>query len=474
MQKRYTLFGARLARLLIVAALFIGTASVAELPTLGDPTLGSISTREEEQLGRSYYLSLKASLPIVNDVQLNYYLESLAQKLVTQSDEAGRNFTFFIIESPVINAFALPAGYIGVHSGLFMDADNESQLASVLAHEISHVTQRHIARMIDESGNSMAINIATLLAAILVGTQDSEMGQAVLMGGLAGAQQSSINFTRANEYEADRIGIGLLIEAGINPDGMVEFFEHLLDKSSGLQIEYIRTHPLDINRVTEAKNRIKKEHSTLPRNSEDFLFAKARLAVLTNDNNSLRKLIEVNEHIEGVIADYLRATAQTKIGHPEEAIAILEKLTGQHKHPWIKLALAEAYYANNNMTKALKQLELLNSLYPGYLPVTLSYAQALNETRKPEKSIELLLRQLHLQSDQYAEIYQALAQAYHLNGQMSAALEATGNQYALQGYIELALQQYENALNQKDVSKTSRARLETKKQELKEIIKKHQ
>jgi predicted Zn-dependent protease len=469
MQNRYTRFGARLAHFLLLPALLIGSASKAELPTLGDPTLGSISAREESQLGLAYYRYLKASLPIVDDVQLNYYLESLAQKLVTQSDEAGRNFTFFIVQSPVINAFALPAGYIGVHSGLFLDADNESQLASVLAHEISHVTQRHLARMIDESGNSMMINIATLLAAILVGSQDSEMGQAVLMGGLAGAQQSQINFTRTNEYEADRIGIGLLIEAGINPDGMVEFFEHLLDKSSGLQIEYIRTHPLDINRVTEAKNRIKDEHSTLPKNSEDFLFAKARLAVLVNNNNSLRKLIEANEHHEGVIADYLRGIALTKIDRPAESIAILEKLSSQHKHPWIKLALADAYSANNNMDKALKQLEQLNSLYPGYLPVTLAYTKALNAEKQPEKSIELLLRQL--QTDQYAVIYQTLAQAYHLNGQMSAALEATGNQYALQGYNELALQQYENALNHKDLSKTSRARLETKKEELLEIVK---
>jgi predicted Zn-dependent protease len=468
MQTRFNKLRIRLSRLLLVPVLLSANVAGNELPTLGDPTLGSISTREEAQLGLSYYRYLKANLPIVEDIQLNYYLETLAQKLVTQSDEAGRKFTFFIVESPVINAFALPAGYIGVHSGLFLDADNESQLASVLAHEISHVTQRHLARMIDESGNSLAINIATLLAAILVGSQDSEAGQAVLMGGLAGAQQSSINFTRANEYEADRIGIGLLIDAGINPDGMVEFFEHLLDKSGGLDIEYIRTHPLDINRVTEAKNRIKEEHADLPKNSEDFLFAKARLAVLTNNNNSLRKLIELNEHQQGVIADYLRGIALTRIDRPAEAIPVLEKLAKQHKHPWIKLALADAYYANNNMDKTLQQLELMNGLYPGYLPVTLAYAKALNAARKPDKSIELLLRQL--QSDQYAEIYQLLAQAYHLNGQVSAALEATGNQYALQGYNELALQQYANALKQQDLSATSRARLETKKNELMELV----
>ncbi len=469
MPARYPRLHCRTAQLLLFVLFFCAKISQAELPTLGDPTLDSISTREEAQLGLYYYRSLRASLPIIDDIQLNYYLESLAQKLITQSDEAGRKFTFFIVQSPVINAFALPAGYIGVHSGLFLDADNESQLASVLAHEISHVTQRHLARMIDESGSSIAINIATLLAAILVGSQNSEAGQAVLMGGLAGAQQSSINFTRANEYEADRIGIGLLIEAGINPDGMVEFFEHLLDKSSGLQIEYIRTHPLDINRVTEAKNRIKDEHSDLPKNSEDFLFAKARLAVLASNNNSLRKLIAANEHNTGIIADYLRAIAYTKINQPEKAITILEKLSNQHKHPWIKLALADAYYANNEMEKALQHLEQMNNLYPGYLPVTLAYTRALNADNKPERSIELLLRQLR--HDEYAEIYQVLAQAYHLNGQTSAALESTGNQYVLQGYYELALQQYNNALKDKALNKTSRARLETKKDELLEIIK---
>ena len=453
---------------LLLLALVATSGSRAELPTLGDPTLDSISTREEAQLGLSYYRYLKANLPIVEDIQLNDYLESLAQKLVTRSDEAGRQFTFFIVQSPVINAFALPAGYIGVHSGLFLDADNESQLASVLAHEISHVTQRHLARMIDESGNSMMINIATLLAAILVGTQDSQAGQAVLMGGMAGAQQSQINFTRANEYEADRIGIGLLIEAGINPDGMVEFFEHLLDKSSGLQIEYLRTHPLDINRVTEAKNRIKSEHSDLPKNSEDFLFAKARLAVLTSNNNRLKKLIEANEQIDGVVADYLRGVALTRLDRAEESVALLESLSKRHKHPWIKLALADAYFAANDRNNTLSQLAQLHALYPGYLPVTMAYAKALNGFGQPEKSIELLLRQL--QFDEYPEIYQVLAQAYHMNGQTSAALEATGNQYALQGYTELAIQQYGNALNQKDLSKTARARLETKKDELLELI----
>ena len=141
----------------------------------------------------------------------------------------------------------------------------------------------------------------------------------------------------------------------------------------------------------------------------------------------------------------------------------------ENKHPWIKLALAEAYHANNQMDKTIELLGTMNELYSGYLPVTIAYAKALNSIKQPEKSIELLLRQL--QTDENAIIYQTLAKSYYLNGQVSAALEATGNQYVMQGYNELALQQYQNALVQDDLSSTSKARLEAKKNQLLEAVK---
>jgi predicted Zn-dependent protease len=460
-------FCTMLLRMALVLSMAL-PAAYADLPTLGDPTLGSLSNREESRLGLAYYRTLKAGLHFIDDIELNDYLSSLGQKLVTQSDEAGRKFTFFIVDSSVINAFALPAGYIGVHSGLFLDADNESQLASVLAHEISHVTQRHIARQFDSSGGSTAASIATILAAILVGSRDSQAGQAVLMGGLAGTAQAGINFTRQNEYEADRIGINLLEKAGINPEGMVEFFEHLLSRSSGgLQIEYLSTHPLDINRVTEAKNRIKEEDRKLPKDSTDFHFAKARLAVLSSDNNGLHKLIDANDKIHSTISDYLTAIALIRIDRPEQAIKILDRLAQDNKHPWIKLAQAEAYSAAEKPAEALNILEKLNQLYPGYLPVTVAYARALNSSNDPQHSIKLLLHQL--QQDNLPVLRELLAQSYYMNGQISAALEATGDQYALEGYYELALQQYENALKQPGLSDTRKQRLETQKTNLLEL-----
>jgi predicted Zn-dependent protease len=455
------------ATIAMVLTLLSTAASYANLPNLGDPTLGNFSSKEEQQLGLAFYRSLRANLTFIDDLQINYYINSLGQRLASHSDAAGNHFHFFIVKAPTINAFAGPAAYIGIHTQLILEADNESQLASVLAHEIAHVAQRHLARAFDNSGQSTAMTVATLLAAILVGTQDSQAGQAVLMSGIAGNQQSSINFTRSNEYEADRVGIGILSNTGINPQGMVDFFEILLDKSPDNEIEYLRTHPLNTNRVAEAKNRLQSKYENLPKDSLDFEFAKARLVILI----SRQPEYYLDDKVvgDGVIGQYQKALAAIRTHKPEEAIQILSRHIEKNNHPWIRLALAEAYTSNNDDKKALEILSSLADLYPGYLPVTMAYASALNNNNMPEKSIAILKKQLQVDDD--AVIYKALANAYFANGQVSAALESTGNQYVREGYIELAIQQYDNALRQDNISQSTKQRLETAKQELKKIMK---
>jgi len=450
-------------------AISIITAAHANLPTLGDPTLDSFSSQEEQQLGLAFYRSLRANLTFIEDLQINYYLTSIGKRLASHSDAAGDEFHFFIIKAPTINAFAGPAAYIGIHTQLILEAENESQLASVLAHEIAHVSQRHLARAFDNSGQSTALTIATLLAAILVGTQDTQAGQAVLMSGIASSQQSSINFTRSNEYEADRVGIGILADTGINPEGMVEFFEILLDKSPEGGIEYLRTHPLSSNRVSEAKDRVEKKSEDLPKDNLDFQFTKARLVVLLSQQPEYYLDDEVVGN--GLIGQYQKALAAIRVQQPDIAIKILQKLSKQHQHPWIPLALAEAYTVKNDDKAALNILNGLAKLYPGYLPVTMAQVNSLNNNGMPDKSIAILKNQLQI--NDYAIIHEALAKSYYANGQISAALESTGNQYARQGYIELAIQQYDNALNQANISPSTRQRLEAAKDELKKIIKKY-
>lgn len=466
------LFIRRLAYRSILASAMAFTVIItahANLPDLGDPTLDSFSSKEEQQLGLAFYRSLRANLVFIEDLQINYYLNSIGQRLASHSDAAGDKFHFFIIKAPTINAFAGPAAYIGIHTELILEAKNESQLASVLAHEIAHVSQRHLARAFDNSGQSTALTIATLLAAILVGTQDTQAGQAVFMSGLAGSQQSSINFTRSNEYEADRVGIGILTDTGINPEGMVEFFEILLDQSPDGGIEYLRTHPLSVNRVSEAKNRIDKKTVELPKDNLDFQFSKARLVLLLS--NQPEYYLEDDVVGDGLIGQYQKALAAMRTQKPDLAIRILKKSSKQHQHPWIRLALAEAYTVKNDDKNALKVLSALEKLYPGYLPVTMALVDALNNNGMPDKSIALLKNQLQI--DDYGIIYEALAKSYYANGQIGAALESTGDQYARQGYIELAIQQYDNALGQENISPSTKQRLESAKDELKNVIKRY-
>lgn len=454
----------------LILSLFLSSMASANLPTLGDPTLDNFSSKQEQQLGLAFYRSLRANLTFIDDLPINYYLTSIGQRLASHSDAAGNDFHFFIIKAPTINAFAGPAAYIGIHTELILEAKNESQLASVLAHEIAHVSQRHLARAFDNSGQSTALTIATLLAAILVGTQDTQAGQAVLMSGIAANQQSSINFTRSNEYEADRVGIGILTDTGINPQGMVEFFEILLDKSPDNGIEYLRTHPLNTNRVAEAKNRLDKNKTSLPKDNIDFQFTKARLIILLS--NQPQYYLDDKVVGYGLIGQYQKALAAIRTQKTDIAIKILSELMSKHQHPWIRLALAEAYTVKKDDKKALEVLSSLARLYPGYLPATMAYVKVLNNNNMPDKSIALLKKQL--QVDDYGIIYEALAKAYYANGQISAALEATGNQYVRQGYIELAIQQYDNALRQKNISQSTKQRLEAAKLELKNAIQRYQ
>ena len=448
--------------LLLLITLIASKPAYAELPELGDPTLKAFSTAEEKKLGLTFYRTLKNNLSFIDDPQLNYYIKNLGQKLASHSDAASKDFKFFIVHSPSINAFAGPDAYIGINSGLFLESSNESQLASVLAHEISHISQRHLARAINESGSSAIATFATVLAAILLGSQDSQVSQAILYSGLAGAQQSAINFTRSNEYEADRIGINILAKTGINPQGMVDFFSTLLSKSGVGGIEYLRTHPLNTNRVSEAKDRIKNVQRNYPEDSQDFQFAHARLEVLSSTNSSNQeKKISTDK---GDISAYKRSLEQIRNNEFSIAIKNLELLANKNNHPWIKLALAEAYLLNKQNQQALSILSKLSEHFPGYLPVTILYTRTLNASGQAQKSINILKHQLQTSDDPI--IHKTLAQAYFKNGQISAALESTGNQYKREGYYELALQQYEMALQQTNLSITTKQRLQTKKESL--------
>lgn len=452
------------------------TYSNAELPVLGDPTQQEFTPHREQQMGNQFYRTIKASVPFVTDLEVNDYMTNLGQRLISHSSQPDKKIRIFVLKVANINAFAGPDANMGFHTGLIISAKNESELAGVMAHEISHVTQRHLARAMTESNVNPATMFATILAGILVASQNPEAGAAIIYGGSAAMMQSQINFTRANEHEADRIGISVLRDAGINPDGMAGFFETLLEKSESNNIiakmKYLRTHPLSTTRIAEAKNRINPKDRNLPDDSLNFQFVRAR--ILVEMSTSIKKLVKQLEKLTteqvNITSQYTLGLAYTANGQTDKAIILLTKLNKEHPHPWIQLALSDAYLNANNKKAALKILTSLNTLLPNYLPVSIRYARSLIDTRQSEKAIIALNSQLRTQKQPI--VYNTLAKAYFSRGQTSLALEATSYEYELEGYLNLAIQQINNSLQQPGLNKLTIQRLESRKRELSQKIRK--
>ena len=230
-----------------------------ELPDIASSAESLFTPVEEQRIGRAFMRSIRDSLPIIEDQLLSDYINALGQRLVSKLKTTPQNFYFFLVNQQEINAFAGPAGNIGVNSGLILATESESELAAVLAHEISHITQHHLARAFEDAGNLSIPTAALLLAAILLGaTTGAGAGIAAAAGVQAAAIQHQLNFTRADEQEADTMGMKLLAAAGFDPHAMPAFFERLsqssrLDENNAP--EFLQTHPVTSNRIADAMGR---------------------------------------------------------------------------------------------------------------------------------------------------------------------------------------------------------------------------
>jgi predicted Zn-dependent protease len=205
--------------LLLVLCTFVVAADEMSLPELGDSSATSLTPEQEQQIGSEMVRRMRKSGYIISDPLITSYIEEVGRSLAvhTQSEQ---DFTFFVVDAPGINAFALPGGYIGIHSGLLLASRTESELASVIAHEIAHVSQHHIARGIEQANRmNLPLSVA-MIAAILLSGGDPNVANAAMAASLGGSQQAQINFTRAHEHEADRIGMQLLAHSEYDPQGM--------------------------------------------------------------------------------------------------------------------------------------------------------------------------------------------------------------------------------------------------------------
>lgn len=328
---------------LIGACLLLGTPAWAaqELPDLGDVARTTFSETRETTLGNQIMRQIRADKDFLDDPEINEYLNNLGMRLAAAHPDPRYHFQFFAVRDASINAFALPGGYIGVHTGLIAAARNESELAGVLAHEIAHVTQNHIARIVDAQKSNTLTTLAALAVAILASRSgQSQVSQAALVSAQALAMQNQLDFTREHEREADRIGFQVLANAGFDSNGMASFFERLQTHgrlSESQAPAYLRTHPLTYERIADIQNRLEGAVVTRVTDSLDFKLVRAKVRA-SQDEPSValaRHRVEAAERPEDADALYAWVASALRAGDMSTARNTLPRLRKLASHPMI-------------------------------------------------------------------------------------------------------------------------------------------
>ncbi|MBK1721597.1 M48 family metalloprotease [Thiocystis violacea] len=432
-----------------------------ELPDMGSPSDSVMSTGAELRLGKAFMRSVRESLPVLDDPVLTDYVESLGRSLLAADSDASGNFTFFVIDEPVVNAFAGPGGYIGVYAGLILAAETESELAAVMAHEIAHVTQRHLMRSIADQSKMTIPATALIVAAAILGAQvSSDAGMAAIAGIQAATLQRQINFTRDNEKEADRLGIVTLSNAGFDPYAMAGFFERLSKSSRVYETnapELLRTHPVNSNRIADALGRADDFGARQRPDSLRFQLARAKLReqsykrpeqAVAHFHDTLREGRLRNETAER----YGYALALTRADKLKEAKELASQLLASNPMlPEFLVLDAQLDAKQGRPDLAVNNLKQAIGLSSGSWPLRVAYAEALMESGQPRRAIDELTTVAKLRPGN-AMLYDKLEQAAIKAGDLAATHRFRAEKLYAEGDAEPAIRQLEIALRQRDIA----------------------
>lgn len=463
--------------LLALAPAAPSPAQSIRLPDMGDPSQVDFGPDEEQKLGLEILRKLRERDLILDDVYLTEYLNSIGQSIVTYADQNSAPYTFFIVRDADINAFALPYNFIGVNAGLLLATEREDELAGVLAHEIAHVSQRHIVRAIADSKRMALPLAAAMLAGAALAAASKQAGQAAMMGSLAASAQHQISFTRANEQEADRVGMQLLAKAGFDPRGMSDFFAKLERQASGEARnripEMLLTHPRPQNRVADTQDRVEIPplRRTAPRDRKAYDLAKARtLALGTDDNHTLIRNLEtvLDKGSAHEAADrYGYALALRQAGRYDEAQAqIARLLKSDSDRLAFRLEAAELALAQGDRAQAWRLFEEIRQLYPDDFTLAISYGRALTTQGDPKLALKLLQPHLRRRPNDLT-LYATYAQAAQRAGDLAATHATMAEYHYLNGELLPAIEQLELGLKNPGLSPNQEAQLHARLKQLK-------
>ena len=487
-------------------------AQESSLPDIGSSAGELIDPAVEAQYGAYTLYELRRLGMVLDDPLVDDWLHAMGYRLASSSDTPRQSFTFFMMRDRQINAFATLGGYIGVNAGLVTTAQSESEVAGVVAHEIAHVSQRHVLRAVERAKKDQIPILLAMVGAIAASqaagnssSNSSNSGSnataAAVTGAMALMAQRQINYTRSNESEADRVGIQTLARSGYEPNGMADFFERMQKanrgNSGGYQVpEYLRSHPVTTTRISETRQRAQKLAAERPAAGpatrsrgnlllpsayslggdlgpalgDNFGWVRERLRVLSakDPTTALREYRALARTPGARTSDperYGLALAQLRGGYPAEAEATLDDLLTRHpQHLWLELARAEAAAVAGKKALASERFDTLLARHPDSRPVRLTYAQALGEMSTPAsgRRAQEVLRTLMASSAEDPVFQRSFARASELAGDTVRAGEAYAETAYLNGRAVDALNQLAGLMKRDDLDYYQRARIEAR------------
>ena len=393
--------GLTLACLLLLPPLASGQAN-DPLPTIGGVGGGLISEQQESDIGRQVMMSIRRSASQIDDPLVYDYLSAMIYRLVPSAPLHSRDLTLALIDSPSINAFAVPGNIVGINGGLFLNAESEQQFASVLAHELAHLSQRHFARRMEQQATSAPLTIAGMVAGIVLSAvTQSDIGIAAIAGTQAMAVQNMLAYSRSHEQEADRVGMEILANSGMDPRGMPEMFEIMMrqNRLQGNRLpEYLSTHPLTQSRVSDTRSRAEQYADGQYADSIEYHLIRARLQVRYASSadvavDTFRSNLKQASPENASALRYGLAVALLRNNQPREAEAELRKLLDSSPNRITYLVtLAEALMSQKDFEGARQLMQSALARNPGNYPITDKLATIEIESGNAQRAVEHLQR----------------------------------------------------------------------------------
>lgn len=443
------------------------------LPELGSSFDNLISNVDEKKIKFQIMSQIYKSNSIIRDPEINDYLNNLGNELISKGTVKKPEVNFFIINDSSINAFAMLGNIIGVHSGLLYAAKSESELASVISHEIAHITQKHLLRLIDTQSKNSYKSYLALAVALLVARSSPQLANAALTTGSASQIQNTLDYTRDNEREADRIGLKILNDSGYDPRGFIDFFNTMQkfnNFSSGAAPAFLRTHPVTTERISDIQDRID-DYSYLQINSTiEFFLVKAKLQALLGEYSSVVDIFKNDLNMETYLnksATYFGLIyALMRQNKTDEAIKYFEQLKSMNiQSPMILELNAQILIKQNKLQEAFDIYKQGINKYPLNRTFVYGISKLLLGSMNFDKAIELLSSYLvYYKNDPY--IYELLAKAYNQKGDKLREHENLSDFFYYQFNIKDAISQMDLAVRQNSDDHYEQSRVEYRIKEL--------